>query len=63
MVETAGAGKSAYVPSHGNGSVRGPSGTVNSSARRLVPLVGGAFAGGFILAKIVDWRGHAHPRG
>ena len=34
-----------------------------TSAKRTLPLVGGAFAGGFLLAKIVDWRGHAHPRG
>jgi hypothetical protein len=25
-------------------------------------VVAGAFAVGFALAKIVDWRGHAHPR-
>ena len=22
----------------------------------------GAFAAGFLLAKMIDWRGHAHPR-
>jgi hypothetical protein len=22
----------------------------------------GAFAAGFLLAKVIDWRGHAHPR-
>jgi hypothetical protein len=25
-------------------------------------VVGAAFAAGIILAKVVDWRGHAHPR-
>jgi len=25
-------------------------------------IVGVAFAAGIVLAKIVDWRGHAHPR-
>jgi hypothetical protein len=27
-----------------------------------VLVVGIAFAAGIVLAKIVDWRGHAHPR-
>jgi hypothetical protein len=25
-------------------------------------VIGAAFAAGIVLAKIVDWRGHAHPR-
>jgi hypothetical protein len=25
-------------------------------------VIGVALAGGYLLAKIVDWRGHAHPR-
>ena len=25
-------------------------------------VIGGAAATGFMLAKVVDWRGHAHPR-
>jgi hypothetical protein len=25
-------------------------------------VIGGAAATGFVLAKVVDWRGHAHPR-
>ena len=25
-------------------------------------IVGVAFAAGIVLAKIIDWRGHAHPR-
>jgi hypothetical protein len=26
-------------------------------------VIGGALAAGFVTAKMVDWRGHAHPRG
>jgi hypothetical protein len=25
-------------------------------------VIGAAFAAGIVLAKVVDWRGHAHPR-
>ena len=25
-------------------------------------IVVAAFAAGFLLAKVIDWRGHAHPR-
>jgi len=25
-------------------------------------VIGAAFAAGYVLAKVVDWRGHAHPR-
>ena len=25
-------------------------------------VVGAALAGGYVLAKVLDWRGHAHPR-
>jgi hypothetical protein len=25
-------------------------------------VVGAAFAGGYLAAKLIDWRGHAHPR-
>jgi hypothetical protein len=25
-------------------------------------LLGAAFVGGYVLAKVLDWRGHAHPR-
>ena len=25
-------------------------------------LVGAAFAAGIVIAKVIDWRGHAHPR-
>jgi hypothetical protein len=32
------------------------------SGRNPVPLIGAAAAAGFVLAKLLDWRGHAHPR-
>ena len=25
-------------------------------------VIGGALAAGYVIAKVVDWRGHAHPR-
>jgi len=25
-------------------------------------VVGGAFAAGYLAAKVIDWRSHAHPR-
>jgi hypothetical protein len=25
-------------------------------------VIGAAFAAGYVLAKFIDWRGHAHPR-
>jgi hypothetical protein len=25
-------------------------------------VIGAALAGGYVLAKVLDWRGHAHPR-
>ena len=37
-----------------------------SSKRRRGPnpfaVTGAAFAAGAVLAKVIDWRGHAHPR-
>jgi hypothetical protein len=27
-----------------------------------IVIVGAAFAAGILIAKVVDWRGHAHPR-
>jgi hypothetical protein len=27
-----------------------------------VAVIGGALAAGYVLAKVIDWRGHAHPR-
>lgn len=36
----------------------------NAKSRNVSPwlVVGAALATGYLLAKIVDWRGHAHPR-
>jgi hypothetical protein len=28
-----------------------------------IPVLGAALAAGVITAKVLDWRGHAHPRG
>ena len=35
-----------------------------SPGRGLNPFViaGAAFAVGIVIAKVIDWRGHAHPR-
>ena len=35
-----------------------------SRGRGLSPwfVVGGAFAAGYLAAKVIDWRSHAHPR-
>ncbi|HZG35412.1 MAG TPA: hypothetical protein VEY87_06150 [Gaiellaceae bacterium] len=38
-------------PRHGEGEERNP-----------LVVVGAAFATGIALAKLIDWRGHAHPR-
>ena len=40
-----------------NGKGKGKGG-----AKKVLPLVGAAFGAGVVLAKIIDWRGHAHPR-
>jgi len=41
-----------------------PRSTQKSSGRGPSPwlVVGAAFAAGIVLAKVIDWRGHAHPR-
>jgi hypothetical protein len=41
-----------------------PIGRGSAPPRGLNPwlVVGAAFAIGFLAAKLVDWRGHAHPR-
>ena len=40
--------------------------TPSKSKRRGGPspwaIVGAAFAAGYVIAKVIDWRGHAHPR-
>jgi hypothetical protein len=48
--------------------VRAPSGPqvgarpTGSSAKNPFAVAGAAFAVGALLAKVIDWRGHAHPR-
>jgi hypothetical protein len=49
--------------STGNANPARPSGGKTLDNRKLFPLVGAAFGAGVVLAKIIDWRGHAHPRG
>jgi len=34
----------------------------NGGGPSPILIVGAAFATGILLAKVVDWRGHAHPR-
>ena len=34
----------------------------NKSGPSPFVIVGAAFAAGILIAKIIDWRGHAHPR-
>jgi hypothetical protein len=36
--------------------------TTRRTAMSPLPLVGAALAAGVVLAKFLDWRGHAHPR-
>jgi hypothetical protein len=50
------------------GSPRAPSGpqlgrrTTSRNGKNPFAVVGGALALGYFLAKVVDWRSHAHPR-
>jgi hypothetical protein len=53
----------------GSGAPAAPNGPQHAAPRagkRKSPnpfvVAGGAFAAGTLLAKIIDWRGHAHPR-
>jgi hypothetical protein len=43
-----------------------PSGPQHSSPKKAGPnpfvVAGAAFGAGTLLAKLIDWRGHAHPR-
>jgi hypothetical protein len=46
--------------------VAAPSGPQHAKQKRGGPnpfaVAGAAFAAGTLLAKLIDWRGHAHPR-
>jgi hypothetical protein len=33
-----------------------------SSSPNPLAVIGGALVAGYVLAKAIDWRGHAHPR-
>jgi hypothetical protein len=52
-------------PSHGtvapSGSQLGPRGK-RAGGPNPILVVGAAFVAGIFLAKMIDWRGHAHPR-
>jgi hypothetical protein len=55
-------------PSHGRVAPSGPQ--LGKRPKRQLSgrpnpflVLGVAFAAGILIAKIVDWRGHAHPRG
>ena len=37
-------------------------GRLAAEGRIPFAVIGGAAAAGFFAAKVVDWRGHAHPR-
>jgi hypothetical protein len=34
----------------------------HGKGRKPLPLIGAAFGAGVAAAKLLDWRGHAHPR-
>lgn len=40
-----------------------PAARMRPSDRNPLPLLGAALGAGVALAKLIDWRGHAHPRG
>lgn len=52
-------GEGVVVPS---GPQLGPRTTPKTDGRNPLLLVGAALAAGILLAKVIDWRGHAHPR-
>jgi hypothetical protein len=50
-----GAGRPVHAPS-------GPQHPRPKKGPNALVVVGAAFGAGMLLAKIIDWRGHAHPR-
>jgi hypothetical protein len=55
-------------PGHGTVAPSGPQlGKRQEAMRQGGPspflVLGVAFAAGILIAKVIDWRGHAHPRG
>lgn len=48
--------------SGGRRTRKAPSGKDDAGGSKALPLVAGAFGAGVLLAKVIDWRGHAHPR-
>jgi hypothetical protein len=54
-------------PTHGTVAPSGPQlgrrpKPRGKGGRSPLLIVGAAFAAGILVAKIIDWRGHAHPR-
>jgi len=51
----------------GSGAVVAPTSTKATRGTRRGPspllVIGAALVAGVVLAKVLDWRGHAHPRG
>jgi hypothetical protein len=45
-----------------SGARKASSGSEKAGGKKVLPLVGAAFGAGVVVAKIIDWRGHAHPR-
>jgi len=39
-----------------------PDGASTSAGPNPLAVIGAAVLAGFVVAKVVDWRGHAHPR-
>jgi hypothetical protein len=55
------------TPEHGSVAPSGPQLGKRPKRRRssgpnAFLVIGVAFAAGIVLAKVIDWRGHAHPR-
>jgi hypothetical protein len=56
------AGQKPDEPTAPSGPQLGPRPRRRRSGPNPLLVLGVAFAAGIVLAKVVDWRGHAHPR-
>lgn len=50
------------APPQPQGGGSGPSPQGSGSGPNPLVIVGAALIAGIVLAKLIDWRGHAHPR-
>ena len=57
-----GAVSSPTAPSVPQFERREPKPAKRSSSPNPLAVIGGALVAGYVLAKAIDWRGHAHPR-